>query len=622
MSRRDFLKLGGAALASLAFTRLPKSWQGTDNPLKNEEILAFGNPEFLPSKTIEIEGKFAPNKPVTIYDFPLKTDLTFDPKQKITVFEMPSQTNLSYHNFYFCRDYSQPTDQQIRRMTILPNTMGSNNLAIAELDHGKFDSLGDYLPVGTEHPGLRHPLNKILGDTTYITGDGGIYPDKILNLLNATANILEGQEQSGPLLKDQIYSYLELIHLPNGADYVPDFPGIIMRGGGVCAGATAISNSLWAAAKNLGIDYKKTFQAPKFSHPQRYKLGPLGPDTFITDTTVQINSDGTKYDYHFIPPADLYIDVHVAAIPNGVAFSETDSRGLYIVNGNDTIQRSDAQFLLNISLTTEPPKTKARDLRAIRQQFIDFRSTNHRGSTNMMANGCRFIGSSDWDKTKGSDLGPQIYPEQDTSLFSSEIAHSGYLQDVFTLEKILNSSETGTKSMAALVRNSEWYKSKVKAGQVNQTMEGAISQLDYVHIPGQPVQCVAWAALIANLPYPNMPVNIGSVPINGPADLIPNSILTYPDRQTAYSEAGGKLIAERDMKISDINSNDLFLMRSSIVGHVGVILSRKSYGGKPYLLVTESNRHNDGRIQTYTVDEYNFNAKLGIPPEKKILLRK
>ena len=623
MSRRDFLKVAGLAMASLAFGGIPSSWQGQDAPPKNEANPDTGSPEFLPEKTIEIEGKFRPNKPITIYNFPLRTDLTFDLKQKIAVFEMPAQANLSYHDFYFCKDSSLPANQQIRRLTVLPNTMGTNNLAIAELDRGTFDSHGNYRATGTEHPGLSRSLDTVLGDISYIVGDGIVYPNKVINLLNATAYILENQEQSGPLKKGQIYSYLELIDLAKGENYVPGYTSTneIVRGGGICAGATAVSNAFFNTAKTLGIDYKDTYQAPKFSHFERYKLGPFAPNTYITDTTVQINNDGTKIDYNVIPPCDLYINVRAAVIPNGVPFSEIEPQGLHIVNENGTFLRSDAQFVLNIALTSDKPQTKAADLRAIRQEYLDFRKAKDLGKNDTMKMGCHFIGNLAWADSTEANFGLQIYPEQDTSLFSSEIAHSDYLQDVFTLQKILNSSETGTKSMAALVRNSEWYKNKVKTGQ-NRISEGGINQLDYVHIPGQPVQCVAWAVLLANLPYPNMPVNIGGVPINGPADLIPNSILTYPDRQTAYSEAGGKLIAERDMQISDINSNDLFLMRSSIVGHVGVILCRKSYDGKSYLLVTESNRHNDGRIQTYTVNEYNFNAKLGIPPEKKILLRK
>jgi hypothetical protein len=502
--------------------------------------------------------------------------------------------------------------------------MGTNNLAIAELDRGKFDLFGSYLPAGTEHPGVSHSLDSILGDISYVVGDGIVYPNKILNLLNAMAYILERQEKSGPLQKSQIYSYLDLIRLVDGANYVPGFTSSLdlVHGGGVCAGATTISNAFWGAAKSLGINYEDTYQAPKWNHPQRYKLGPLGPNTFITDTTVEISGNGTIYDYNMIAPCNLYVNIRAAVMPNGLAFSETNPQGLYVVNENGSFLRSDAQFVLNVSLTTNQPQTKAGDLRAMRQQYIDFRSTNHQGNINFMENGCHFIGSSDLNEDNRISFGPQIYPEQDTRLFTNEIANSNYLQDVFALQQILNTvDETNADDVAGVVRNSKWYQNKVAGGKTNQNTESAINQLNYVVVDGQPVQCIGWATLLAGLPYPNMPVSIGSVSIKGPIDLIPGSILTYPDRQTAYSPTGGTLIAERDIKISEINAGDLFLMRSSPMGHVGVILCRKEYNGKSYLMVTESNRHNDGRIQIYTVDEYNFNAKLGMPPEKKILLR-
>ena len=625
ISRRDFLKLGGLVLGSLALRplrRLSNEWQELGNLSEDEVSTGIGNPEFLSNKTIETEGRFKPNKPITIYNFPLRSDLTFDPKQKIAVFEMPPQANLSYRNFYFCRDASLPADQQIRRMTIIPYTMGTNNLAVAELDHGKFDLYGNYRSTGTEHLGLSHSLNNILGDVSYIVGDEKVYPNKILNLLNAMAYILEGQEQSGPLQKGQINSYLELIRLTDGANYIPGYNSnrILVRGGGICAGATAVSNAFWSAAKSLGIDYKDTYQDQKWNHPELYRLGHFGSNAFITDTTVQINVNGTKFDYNMIPPRDLYINIRTAIMPNGVAFSETNSQGLYIVNENGSFLRSDVQFILNVALTTDKPQTKAGDLRAMRQQYIDFRSTNHLGNTGIMGNGCHFVGNYSWQENKETEMGPKIYPEQDTHLFSSEIAHSSYLQDIITLQQILNGvDETNHGNISKVVRNSGWYQKKVNEGNANQKMESAINQLDYVHIKDQPVQCVGWAILIAGLPYPNMPVSIGGADIRGPAELIPNSILTYPDRQTAPTQIGGLLIAERDMEISEINGSDLFLMRGApgSLGHVGVILSRKNAGGKDYLLVTESNRHSDGRIQIFTVDEYNFNAKLGMPPEKK-----
>jgi hypothetical protein len=623
ISRRDFMKLAGLALGSLALTGLPKNWQKNGNLPENLYTSTDGL-EFLSDETIETEGKFKPGRPITIYDFPLRTDLTFDPKQKIGVFEMPSQANLSYRNFYFCRDVSFPDNRQIRRMTIIPNTMGSNNLAIAELDRGSFDKYGSYLPIGNEHPGLNHSLDNILGDISYIAGDEKVYPNKILNLLNAMAYILECQERSGPLQKDQINSYLELIRLADGTNYVSGYNSsrALVRGGGICAGATAVSNAFWNAAKNLGIDYKDTYQAPKFCHPERYKLGPLGPNAFITDTTVQINNDGTKIDYNMIPPRNLYINIRAAVIPNGVSFSETNPQGLYLVNDMGSFLRSDVQFILNVSLTTNSPETKAADLRNIRQQYIDFRSTKHQGNSNVMENGCRFVGNYNWEESNEADIGPRIYPEQNIQLFANEIARSNYLQDIFELQQILNSAnETNHGNVSKIVRNSEWYQKKVTDGNTNQKMESAINQLDYVHVPNQPVQCVAWASLIAGLPYPNMPISIGGADIRGPIELIPNSILTHPYRQTAPSPTGGLLIAERDMEINDINGGDLFLMRNQPMGHVGVIHSRKHIDGKYYLLVSEANRHSDGRIQIFTVDEYNFNAKLGMPPEKKILLR-
>lgn len=615
ISRREFLKLAMATpfLLNPRFTKiLSKVSELAEKSPEDTKI------EFLRDKTKETEGIFSPKNPINLYVFPLRNDLTFDPQKQISIFEMPSGVNMSYHNFYFFRG----AEGKIHRLTILPNTMGSHNLVVAKLDSGKFEMNGNYSPNEEEDPGLNHSLDHILGDFSYIVGHGQIYPNKILNLLNSMALILEEQERSGPFKRGQTYSYIDLIRLAGDSNYLPGYTSShnVVTAGGVCAGATALASAFWVAAQNLGIKYENTYRPPRMNHPERYKMGPFAPSAFITDTTVEISEKG-RFDYCFIPPTDLYIDIHAAVIPNGISFSETDPQGLCAKEGvSDTIWSSDVQLVLNISLTTKPPTTRSNEIRSIWQQYMEFRRSKHKTPTNIIASGCSFSGIYSFESSPDKEIGMQIYPEENTHIFETEIRNSQYLQDVFSLKEILNKADDSTLDIAGLVRSSKWYKEKVEKGQMTKRLESGINQLSYTHIKGQPVQCVAWAILLSTLPHPCVPRELG-VPMKGPRDLIPNSILTRPERQIALSPTGGLLIAERDMCIDYLNAGDLFLMRKPPPGHVGIILDKKVFNGKTYLLVTEANRHNDGKIYIYTVDKYNFDAKLGTPPEKKIILR-
>lgn len=624
LSRRDFLKLGGCAFASIPLSKLPESWQDLGKIKEVIKLLEDNNLEYLPDRTIETEGRFRPARPITTFNFPLRPDYTHDSLGKVSIFDLPAQANFSYRNMYFCRDRSAPEADQIQRLTILPNTMGSHSLVIARLDSGKFNGTR-FQSSQPEHPGITRSLSNILGETSYVVGDGRIYPNKILNLLTAFANILEHQETNGSLKKGNVYSYLEMIKLLEGRNYLKGYTSTYdaVIGGGVCAGATVLSNAFYEMAGNLGVDYDDTYQPPKFSHPAFYPLGPFAPDTSITDTTVQINNDGSSFDYRMIPPKDLYINVSAVAIPNGVSYSETNPDGMYVVNDHGTFLRSDVQFALNISLTTDRPTVKAKDLRDMRQQLMNYRSTNHTGATNLISRNCLYDGDYYLDAVSEGEIAIQIYPDQDTRLFTSEISRNQYLKDIFSLQAILNQlTDADTVDVAAFFRKSGWYQDKLNRGEISTILEAAIRQLNAVRISGQPVQCVAWEQLIASLPYSDAPISIGGVDIRGPIDLIPNSILTYPDLQTSSSPTGGTLRANRYMQISDYQSGDVFLINNPPVGHVGAILSKKYADGKWSLLATESNRHNDGRIEVFTIDEHNFNAKLGMPPKKKIILRR
>lgn len=630
ISRRDFLKFAALSLGALAFNKFNADKLQTHNlsDLTSEaDKNLFSLPEFLADKTQEISGKFIPSATMPVMIFPLKNDFSYAHTNKVNVFEIPSGMNLSYRNLYYFRNSGETdTKKQIMRTTILPDTMGTANLAVALLDRGYFNTFGRYIEMTPKAQGINSDLTEVLGEMSYIVGDGIVYPNKILNLINAFSNALDYQAKNGPFKAGEVYSYIDLIDLRNRGNYVQGYTSSLdkVTAGGICAGATLVSNAFFRTAETLGIPYEQTYLQPKYSHPSLYQLGPFGPDTFITDTTVQIGSNGITFDYKFIPPVDCYISPSVVLIPNGINFDQTDSQGLYVVTENGSFLRSDVQMVLNIAVTKDKPTQTSADLKEIWQNYIDYRNSNHQSSPVVMSRGCQYYGQLTWeDNSEIKNIVSPIYPEENRIAFETELANDPYYVDMITVMQILNSvDETSARDVAGYLRASDWYQNKLVNGQLTPRMESAINQLSYTKVPGQPVQCIGWASFLAGMPYSTAPADIGSVAIKGPNELIPTTVLTAPYRQTAPSPTGGYIIANRDMKIDDFHTGDLFVMRNTFIGHVGVIMGKKLYHGKYILLVTEANRQNDGRIAVYTVDEYNLNAKLGMPPQKKIIIRK
>jgi hypothetical protein len=262
-------------------------------------------------------------------------------------------------------------------------------------------------------------------------------------------------------------------------------------------------------------------------------------------------------------------------------------------------------------------------LEALIEDFAEFRNSGHANGADKIAQGGKFLGDHAWeDSTDQVSMVENIFPENDISQFDEEIAKSPYLSEVFELADALNSMSTeDAKDPATFLRKSDWYRGRQIAGTVNQRLEAAINQLNCYRDPKQPIQCVQWGALIAGTGHNESPIDIGAVEMRGPNDIIPKDILQSPYRQKVSSPTGGIIIADRFMEMKDYKAGQLFIMITPDVGHVGVILATKKLkNGEIAILATESNRVGDGKIHTYTILGHNFDAKLGNPPNKKIII--
>lgn len=631
-SRREFLRMCGLVAGAFFLPRMNPMF--SEKETRELESTLVESLVFLPGKTEKCTGNFTSGASLVAEDFPLYFDRNYNLDKPVTILKLPSGLNFRFDNLYYFRDpSSQDKNQEIVRATILSDTMGTHDLMTAILDRGKFDYTGKYLPTLETYKGIEGKNDDIYGEITYWVGYGTIYPNKIFNLLTAFSNILKYQEKNGSLKEGRAYSYLDLIQLSSSNDYISGYNSghMEVRAGGVCAGATALANAIYRMAEKAGKPFERTYIKPKYSHDLRYPLGFFAPPSYITDTTVKIDSDGEKWDFRMVPPADCYISPRFCLIPNGVPTQETPSDGLGILLNKEKeeyLYSSDVNLLLNVAFTKSPPKETSDSLLQIWKAYSDFRELTHKNNINSdiekMSGGGQLVGSYKWEEKKPYDIIQSIFPsvDLDRAPFSEEINTSPYLQEAFTLMQILNSlDQDSCPDVAAFLRNSGWYREKQQNGSLTPAIENGIDQLSFTKIQGQPVQCIQWVNLLASLGYADSPLDIGVV-VRGPNNLIPNKLLEGSYRKITSSPTGGVLISDSKLKIEEIKAGNLFLKKNSYFGHVGTFLAAKDVDGKRLVLTTDANRVNNGRVRIFTIDDRNFDALLGAPPNKKIILVK
>jgi len=203
-----------------------------------------------------------------------------------------------------------------------------------------------------------------------------IYPSKIYNILTALAAISEWQEEHGPLMPGEIYSYLEMTGVTDrNADQF--LVGGYLEAGGICASVTTISKTIFIA-ESLGY----TEVAMRFLHAPniQYAENPLDP------AITKRNSDATvgfipgrpadweaNGDYRFRIAEDsppLYLSFAAEVVPGDAPIgAEYPAR--------HRTQPADARIVFTVTLTTWEPnfdreQERLLELREIYAQFHGF----------------------------------------------------------------------------------------------------------------------------------------------------------------------------------------------------------------------------------------------------------
>ena len=453
---------------------------------------------------------------------------------------------------------------------------------------------------------------------TYIGDENSIYPNKIINILKALENISEFQDNNGQLKSETKYSYIDLIKLadPSGIreyKYGLTSTKAEVKGGGVCAIATGISSLVYLQENG------KYLTTERWDHPISYNQGPFSPSRYKVDATVDLAQNG-PHDFKWIQGENKYLQIKTNIIPTNITFEQTDPDGLG--------ELSDGILIVSLSFINEKPLNQTEQLTKTLNRYTLYRESKHEIPLDFSQNEINVINSNIDGKIKDSlDL---IYNPENPLQFQEEIKDSKSIQNIFDLQDAVNSYPNDSDvRFSVYLKQTQWYKDFV-VGKNTDDINTIIGQSTTVNVEGQPLQCVGFAMLASEL-YPDLNIPyIGGAPITTARELIPTQLVDnkYGEVTKAYTNYGALALAG-PLQLEDYQAGDLFVTTTGGIskitekpfGHVGVILAKVvNNDGTISLMVADANRHNDGRIKIFEVNEKNLENIFGA--EQRYIIRK
>lgn len=529
----------------------------------------------------------------SMYMIPLRKDNFVDERKEVKEIIVPFGSDLEIAEV---REIVGPNNEKIR-IGLVANTYGGN-VAVAIL-LGAVDENG----VGMEFSKEREEKMRTV---SYVVTEDFIYPNKVVNTLVALRNISEYQEANGQFKQGQEYSYLDMIGLKDPVKNKEYENGLtsaksVVRGGGVCAMATGVSSLVHLQ------DYKIVEQ---WAHPSRYAQGPFSPSEYEVDATVDYN-DQSVYDFRWSQEEDKYLKVNLFMTPSDIPFEDTQRDG---VGGP-----SDVFMVVSLSFTDTPVENQSDAIEKKLNEYQQYRESLHQSRLNfnqMDLNVLRHpFTPTMWDAV---DL---IYNIEDISGFDEIIEKSWEFQDVLELQEAVNSYPLDSEVfLSTYLKDSEWYKNHVNE-ENKEKVDRIIGLSTIARIEGQPLQCVGFVMLASWL-YPELNIPyVGSAAVFSARELIPPELTAYKHEEVSgWHTNYGAYALGGPISLEEYMPGDLFVRTDGAIiastgkpsGHIGLILGKITKDdGSTVLLVADSNRHNDGRIKIFSVDEYNMEEVFG-----------
>jgi|GEM_PF-2987067 len=297
------------------------------------------------------------NEYTLLYLIPLNLDETIAPARKIEqIVVKPGM------NFEIAQNRVLVNKNGDRvEVSMLANTFGGKNFVVGVVNNATID--GSRTQFLTNNDDIEHI------STYVVTGDTA-YPNKVSNVLKSLVHVMK----NGQLKAGEEYSYISMIGLDNIGilkeyDYGKNSSDTALLAGGVCASVTGIS-SLFSQVDGVNIG---RLGIGRWTHPTpdtQYAQGPFSPRREDVDAAISINNiTEERYDFTWEMKRDGYIAIDAQLFPTGIAYDETDDKGL----GNT----SDVGAIISYSFTEKEPIGQKEELQNLLEEHRDFRESQH-----------------------------------------------------------------------------------------------------------------------------------------------------------------------------------------------------------------------------------------------------
>jgi len=530
--------------------------------------------------------------PTPLYLIPLHTDFLLDETLEAQVIDIPA--NVRFQIAYI-KTYVHP-DVGSFKIALLANNYNTHQTwlgaLLIEIESNQGEKTQFSMPGNDEH-----------STVTFIATRDDIYFNKIINILTALKQIAVNQESKGAFKRGTEYSYLSLIGLSNGELYSIYKDGLSkylnpVRANGVCAVATGISMLLSAEG------YSSYQIKEKWTRQDLYHQSPYSFPRRLVDSVIEFGSESyQKYDLKWIQQSDNYLsfDIHL--------FS-TDSNTIELL-GDGRSGQSELGMIISIQFTSE--LVQGADYFEEKLKSVE---NLRNGEENMpvdLSSNLRLINYYSFDNPGLVGWAKLFYDAGDLKDFEEIINNSQDLQDIIMFSNTINSySENEQFTLRSFLLDSDWRSNySEKFSDENLNMNKIIQKGTTRQIDGQPLQCVGYVMMLTDL-YPSMGFpNVSGAIADIAGDLVPDFVRGLEGRfSTGYGEIA---LVGKSLTIDDYNAGDFFVLKGTY-GHVGAILAKNN--GK--LLVADSNRLCDGKVNIFVVDENNFDEVFGL--EKYVVL--
>jgi hypothetical protein len=507
---------------------------------------------------------------------------------------------IGYSGLYLAPDPDN-TPKGMLRYTVFYRTTGTPLMAIGVYDHGVIDSRGKYQPT------TQYYQQDLVGNVENHTVLGDYYPNKIINDLVAARAIMEYQIEHGPFLAGQEYSLGEVFDLEKNDGYVTGLNS--MRGGGVCVMATNWMKMVVLNGGKVVERWQHTTRLKYFENP--LSAGELGIDA--TDTTVE----WSVYDFKWAQKTTGYMIVNAAVLTDG-SFSDSAL--------GDEQQQSDALILITFLFSPQGRSSldaQIAQVKGVETGYRAFRAA-HNLNTNPIYGNSRLMWEKTWSRNDSlSLLLQQIVPEERTGRFETELLTDPLFVSLVNLRKEINSLDPNGKILVGdFLRQTPWYNQELtRLGNTPEAiskLNAALSHLNYYSNTwhGQKVQCVGLVILLSVMD-PRV-FNIGGIDFTNVTDIVPKEI----KNGSWISLHPGNYEVRRVNSIDEVRVGDVGARYEDRVGHVFVIVGKKTYEGQTVLLAASANQTGDGVISIFEVDNSNFDVVFGMPAYYKVVIRK